>query len=284
MVVSVGQLGALAGAFAAGGKLLARTASWQSAVLWLAAPLVPAALLMLLIREPSRPSDVARKTGRSRGFPELWVHRSMMAPLFAGIVAMELTISATVVWAVPALSRQFAVAPDRLGATMGVAIAVSGLAGPVVGGAMADVCQRRGGCRGTLSVLLFLAFLNIPAAAFPVFTRFWYAAVGLVAFTTLTTAIVVMATAAFMVVIPEHVRGLCTSALNAGGILASGLAPIIVSGVSDFIGGPSRIAASLAAVGAGTGLFSVAAFSLGVRHFWRVLPDDPQKKRRKAFG
>jgi predicted MFS family arabinose efflux permease len=272
MIVMVGQLGGVAGAFALGGKLLAlqAPAAWQAVMLWSAAPLVPVAFLMLLMRDPPTQSNGNKNASISDAWSEGWRHRATTTPLFVGLVIMELTACATFTWTAPAFTRRFAMAPDRLGATIAMAVLVSGLVGPIVGGSLADVCQRTGGVPRTLSVMVVLVMLDAAAAVFPVLSSSQSATVVLFIFITVTTVILGIGTTVFTVVIPEHTRGLFTSVLNAGGIMAFGLAPMIVSGVSNLMGGPSTIARSLTTVDAGGCLLSAAVFAFAARYFLRA--------------
>jgi len=274
MIMTVGQLSGVAGAFALGGKLLASyggvSTGWQSAMLWLAAPLVPVVLLTLLMRDHRRQSNVSKKAPISSVWKEVWRHRAHAAPLLTGLFMMELAICATLVWTAPAFSRRFTVAPDRIGAAIATAVMVSGLVGSIVGGTLADACQRSGGPRRTLSVVVALTLLDTIAAEFPNLPEWGAATIVFASFLTISTAIMGMATTVFTVVIPEHIRGLFTSILSAGGIIGFGLAPVVVSGVSSMLGGPSTIAHSLAAVCATTSLLSAAVFAFGARSLWRA--------------
>lgn len=288
MIMSIGQLGGLAGAFVFGGNLLARygtgTTGWHSAMLWLAAPLVPVVVLLLLIREPPRRSGAIEHVPISEIWRNIWCKRAATAPLLAGLVIMELTITATVFWATPAFSRRFVVTPDRLGTIMAVAIVVSGCIGPIVGGTLADICQRSGGPRRTLLVMLTLTLVDMSAAEFPTLAGVRAATIGLVVFITITTAVLVMGTTAFTVVIPERTRGLFTSLLNGGGIIAAGLAPVVVSELASAMTGQAPIAQSLAAVSMGTCFLSAIAFFFGARQFRRSSEQQTLAKNGAVSG
>ena len=276
MIMTMGQLGGMAAVFALGGEFLTRfgagSSVWSSAMLWLTAPLAAAACLMLLIRDASRHSKASERARTSAVWSEVWRHRSTVGPLLAALVLMELVACAAVVWTTPALSRRFAVPPDRVGAALAMGIMVSGLVGPIVGGFLADACQRWGGPYRSVSVMAALTMLNSIAATFPILPEWGEAATVFVCFLTVTTAILGMGTAVYTVIVPEHVRGVFSSILNGGGIIAFGLAPVLVSGLSSLMGGPLKIAHSLMAVGGTSGLLGTALLAVAARRFFRMRP------------
>jgi len=275
MVVVVGQYGGMSGAFALGGALLAVAGSssenWRWAVLWLTVPLVLVMFAMLAMREPPRTGLAIENPTTRQSFIELWCYRAVILPLLAGLIIVEIGIGAVLIWAAPSFSRGFALAPDRIGAIMGIALMVSGLLGPIVGGMLADQCQRNGGPRRTMLVLSGLSLLCVPAALFPVMPGVTSASVLLATFITVISAIVVMSTTLFTVVIPNELRGLCIAvAAAACTVFGIGLAPVAVSLISGALGGPSMIGKALAVVCVLAAGVSVGIFAFGSRHFPRT--------------
>ena len=266
MVVGLAQLAALSAAFGLGGEVLALCGptpeAWRSAMLYLTAPLVPAVAAVCAMREPTR-RDTAERTASSRGaLPRLWHSRPRFLPVLLGIAAMEVAVAAVTFWTTPALMRTFSVHADRAGELMAVTMMISGIAGPLAGGCLADRLQRTGGPGRTLLVVCGLGLLSAPAALFPLLHNLSAAAVVLVAFVSLIGMLCVMGTTVFIVIIPGEIRGLCTSILTVTSTLAGGMAPVVVSALSD--GAGISIQASLSAVGLGASLAAVAAFAFGV--------------------
>jgi MFS family permease len=268
MVVSIGQLSGVSGAFALGGLLLSWPGSgpgdWRWAMLWLAAPLVIVMLVMLASREPPRTGVALEKPTLREVGPGLWRYRWVISPLFAGIVLVETAVGAVLTWAAPTLSRDFGLSPDRIGALMASGLLVSGILGPVIGGSLADLSQRTGGSRRTMSMLSALSLLSVPAGCFAIAPEIESASILLLVVVTLLLATAVMGMALFTIVIPNELRGVCVAALVGVNILfALGLAPLIVSILSTTLGGPGMIGTALTVVCATACLLAATIFSLG---------------------
>jgi MFS family permease len=272
MTVSVGQLGGVSAAFALGGMLLAISSSgaggWRWAMVWLTAPLIPVALLVLTMREPPHATLAAEKASLRHTWPDLWSYRAVIVPVFVGVVIVETAVGAVLTWAAPTLSRSFALPPDRIGAIMAVGLLVSGIFGPIAGGTLADLCQRAGGARRTMLVLSVLAALSIPTGLFAVIPGVVPASVLLVMVMTIMLATAVMGMTLFTIVVPGDLRGLCMSVLVGANILfAMGLAPVMVSLLSSALGGLAMIGNALTVVCVTTGLLAAVVFAFGSRYF-----------------
>jgi len=272
MVMAVGQAAAIAAAFAIGGALLAVSSSglpsWRWAILWMSSPLVPVLFAVLALREPQRLGDTVERPSVRQSWVELWRYRAVIVPLLAGLVTVEISVGATVVWAAPALSRHFALAPDRSGGIMAVALFTSGLLGPILGGVLADVCQRTGGPRRTVSVVSGLTLLSAPLGLFAIAPTVGTASALLVVFNTVVNAIAVVVTTLSTVVIPNELRGLFLSVLSAVGMtFAFVLAPLIVSSLSGILGVSGTIGMALSLVCVTTSLLGATTFAAGRGRF-----------------
>jgi MFS family permease len=270
MIVAMGQYAGISAAFAIGGGLLGQSepgpAGWRAAMLWLTVLLLPALLLMFGLREPARTGVVIKNPSVQDVWPELWRHRAVIIPLLLSIVTIEVALQAMLVWAAPTLSRSFALPADRTGAVVATGLMVSGLAGPLVGGFVADASQRSGGPRRTLLVLSLMTLLSVPGALFAVAPGVGIASGLLVVFLTLVSAILVAATALFTIVVPNELRGLCISASAAANVLVgTGVAPLTISVLSGVLGGPTMIGKALASVCVMAAVLGAILFSLGRR-------------------
>jgi MFS family permease len=270
MVIAIGQLAGVAAAFAVGGELLAlsgsRPGGWHWAMFWLSTPLILATFPTIAMREPQR-AGASGKNPSVKPWRELWRYRRVIAPVLAGIVMAEVTNAAVMVWAAPSFSRHFALAPNRLGAIMALGLLVSGTVGPIAGGTLADLCQRIGGSRLTMSVLAALALVSAPAGLFALLPGVASESSLLIMFITIVTAICVMGTTLFTVVIPNDLRGLCIAVLTAASTLIFAVAPLTVSLLSSVIGGDAMIGTALAIAGVTMMLLSAAAFAAGIGVF-----------------
>jgi MFS family permease len=277
MMVAIGQFAGMSAAFALGGMLLAEYGSapeaWRRSMLWLTVSLIPIIALMLAMREPARSgcaidSPSARDTGM-----ELWRYRAVITPLLVGVVMAEIAVMAVLIWASPTLSRHFSLAPDRIGVIMATGLLISGILGPVLGGVLADLCQRTGGPRRTLAVLGGLSILSAPAGLFSIMPTVGSASVLLVILLTVIGAILVTGTALFTIVIPNELRGLCMALLAATSVLFGvAFAPLAVSSLSTAIGGAPMIGQALAWVSVTASAIAAVAFLSGIRFLPRLTP------------
>lgn len=275
MIMALGQAGAISGAFALGGALLTMfdvgAAGWRRVLFAMAIPMVvPVLLAILTLREPLRCGSaiaIAQPSIRN-AWGELRRYRSLIIPILAGLVTVEISVGATVVWAAPALSRHFALAPDRVGAIMALALLTGGILGPIVGGLLADFCQRTGGPRRTVGALSGLTFVSVPLALFSVAPSVTTASVLLIVFNTVVNAIAVTVTTLSTVIIPNELRGLFLSILTAVGMtFAFVLAPMMVSMLTGALGDPEKMGIALSAVCVTTSLLGAITFLLGRRLF-----------------
>jgi MFS family permease len=278
MLVTVGQTGSMAGAFALGGVLLASFGAgptgWRQVVLVLTSPLLLITLLVPLMGEPLRTDVEAVNPSPAQSIAELWRYRAVVGPVLIGFALVAaIADGATLVWVAPTLSRRFALPPDRIGTAMGLLLLVSGILGPLVGGAVADFCQRAQGPRLTITALAALTLLSVPAGLFAVAPGVTAAIVGLVLFLTIGTATGVIVTTLLTIIVPNEVRGLSLSALwTSGAILGLGVAPVAVSLLSNAMGGPAMIGDALATICVGCSLAGAIAFAVGSRAIPTMTP------------
>lgn len=280
MVAALGEVGGAPVAFALGGILLGATGvawsaasglalePWRFAVLVMTAPLVLVLVLMTGMREPQR-TDVAVENAPLRDvWPRLWAYRAIVVPLLIARIMVWIADGAVFVWAAPSFARKLGLPPERIGAIMGGALLVSGVVGPICGGALADICQRRGGPRLTLTTLGALALLSAPAGLFSIVPHATLAGVSLAAFLTIGFTIGTIALTFGMVVLPGDLRGLYLGiSLTVAALFSMGVAPLVVSTLSGALGGPMMIGKALAIVCAGTSVLGAVVFILASRHF-----------------
>jgi MFS family permease len=279
MVVASGEIFGAPAAFAIGGTLVVMVgttpgmtlpgwelADWRWSLLWMAGLLIPIVLLTLLLREPPR-SDVVREKPPLRVvWPELWRYRTVAMPVLLARAMIWLADGAVFVWAAPTFARKFDLAPDRVGAMIGVVLLVSGLLGPVLGGPLADFCQRRGGPRQTMAALAGIALLSVPAALFAVMPSAVSAACVLAVFLTLGFTISTAGVTLSIIVIPGELRGFYLGiTFTVGSLFFVGLAPLAVSMLSGFLGGEAMIGRALAIVCASAGALGAIVFGLSAR-------------------
>jgi MFS family permease len=281
MVVMIGEIFGSPAAFALGGALLVYVSAspaptnravglqnWAWTVLWMGSALIVVLALLTLVKEPARREiSVARPPLRSV-LPELWKYRSVAVPLQLGRATLYIADGAVFVWGAPLFARKFHMAADRIGFTMGLALLVAGLVGPLLGGPLVDFFQRRGGSRPALLCLAALAAVSVPVALFALASNAASAAVMLTIFLMLGFIISAAALALTLIVIPGELRALNVAvSLIVGVIFAIGLAPLAVSGLSGVLGGESPLPPALALVCSSACLLNAVVFAWGARHF-----------------
>ena len=277
MIMTVGQYGGAAAAFALGGSLLATRGiaaeAWRSAMLWLTLPLVAILLLTAVVREPTRTDIVVAPSSIRISCTEFWQLRAFIVPVLLGVALTEMGLGASLVWSAPTLARDFGLAPQRVGVTMAGVLLVSGVLGTIVGGLIADLCQRQRGPARTMVVLASLALIGAPGGLFAVMPGVVSAGALLILFVASTSATGVMGGTLLTVVVPNELRGLCLALLfAAGAIVGVGVAPLTVSLLSGVLGGPTTIGTALTIVCVAASLVSAAMITIGIRPLTRMAP------------
>jgi predicted MFS family arabinose efflux permease len=276
MAVVIGQCVGNSAAFALGGALLgavvAPSNQWSRALLWLSVPLGVVALLTLMMREPHRKERVLERPTLRQALEELWLGRGTIGPILLGLGMLGVADGAAVTWVAPTLARRFTLSPDQIGASMGFVLLASGLLGPLLGGFVADFCERRGGARRTMMALTILSFVAIPTGAFALAGSPLALNASFFLFMLLGSAVIVTGTTLFTIVIPNELRGVCLGMLSAAFLLLGfGIAPPMVSLLSGAMGGTARIGDALATVCVCTCLCGTSAFWIGSRRPMRAL-------------
>jgi len=137
----------------------------------------------------------------------------------------------------------------------------SGVISPFLGGIAADWCHRRAGPRLTVTALGVFALVTLAMSLFPLVSSIMLASAMLLCFITFGLAVSTMTMALSIVVIPNELRGLCIGLYTMfGAIFGLGVAPLMVSSLTQFLGGGVMIAPSLATVNAVTALLGAVAF------------------------
>jgi MFS family permease len=177
------------------------------------------------------------------------------------------------VWAAPSLSRNLGLAPDRTGNIMAGALVIAGIAGPVLGGALADVCQRHGGPHRTMLALCILTALGIPPAMFALMPNETLAATGLTLLLMIGFVASVAAFALSSIVIPAELRAVYVGvSFSAAAVVGLGGAPLAVSALSGLLGGPSAIGVALTIICVVTSVLAAVSFAVSRKRYLASYP------------
>jgi MFS family permease len=268
MITLVGQYAGWSAVFGIGGELIYRFGAdgegWRWAILWLTVPLlVPVILAMFALREPTRNERLVTNPSAKESFIELWRYRPLVVTLLLGIFLKLIALHSILMWAAPVLARGFSLSPDKVGAIIALVMPIGGIAGSLVGGSLADLCQRTGGPRMTLASVSAIVLIGAPLCVFPIVPSLSLACVLLALAIALFTAVAHMATALAIVVIPNELRGLYFGMVAITGTLGLGSAPLIVSMLSAPLGGGAMIGKSLMCVGIAASIGCAIVYAVG---------------------
>lgn len=273
-VIGVSQFAGLSSVFALCGVLLehglATAGAWQHVAFWLVLPLMLPLPLLAILREPARLEVRVENATPKRSLLELWSLRRELGPLLTAIFMMEISLGAVLVWAGPVLARAQDLSPGAVGALMASALAISGIAGPIAGGLLADFCIRRFRASGAQIVLAVVLGASAPLGLFGMIYMPIIAGSMLVALVTMTIAAVVMGTTLLTVVVPNELRGLCMSVVAASSILFGfAFAPVLVSTLGSLSSRTDGLAMALSATATLTALIGtivlLAQFRMSTR-------------------
>jgi len=241
---------------------------WRSAHVVLG--FISAALIvpLLFVREPERHEVEAGPDAPMRVvMAELWSRRAFLIPLFVGQTSVVMADAAGGIWAAPVLERTYGLKPEEFAGMLGAVMLVTGIAGSILGGILADWGQKTGRRGGLLIGAIVAAAVGVPAALYPLMpdSTSYLLMLGLLVLAGTVTGLVT--SVALTVLLPNELRGLSIGAFIAiAGLIGFGLTPPLVAAVSDPLGGEKALGLALAIVGAVVSVISVVGFLLAMRH------------------
>jgi MFS family permease len=271
MILGIAQVAAMSAAFALGGKLVAlygaEHSSWRWTMLWLTVPLVMTLVLTFWVREAQRTDGGRREVAWRAAFAALWRYRAMLLPLSFGQVIVIMGYTAALVWSAPLLARDFHLPPDQIGALVGLVLLVSGLLGPLLGGILVDLCQRSGGARRTVSLMIALALLQVPVGFYALMPTVSWFIMLLGTLCTISSMKGIVCTTAITVAIPAEFLGLSFGVVGAISAVFVSVSPVAVSLLAGRIGVGGGMGQALTAVCVVTSLLAATTFAVGRRYF-----------------
>ena len=276
LLLSMGKVVGLALAFALGGLLFGQLSAraeplfgmpaWRATQLIFAGISIAVVVPLLWLREPVRQEVANSGVGMRASFDALWARRGLLVPLFIGQITVIMADASASIWATPVLMRTYGLQPAEFGGWMGLVLLGSGLVGTIAGGIAADAGMKRAGGRGLLFTAVIASAIGVPASLFPLMP-------GVPGFAILLTVLLLAGTAtglitatAIAVLIPNQFRALCLgSFVVVGSFIGFGVAPSLVTIISERVGGEGALAPALAGVGLASSLLSLVAFGLATR-------------------
>jgi MFS family permease len=234
-------------------------------------------LPFLLLREPPRHEVESSIAAPFRVLlNEVWERRKFLIPLVVGQTAVVMADAAAGIWASPVLQRHYGLQPADFGGWLGGLVLLGGIVGAVVGGLVADWGQKSGRRGGLLYGAVACAAIGIPASLFPMMPSVFGFGAAIFALLLVGTITGLITSVALTVFLPNELRGLAIGAFIAvAGLIGFGIAPTLVTLVSDLLGGEAHLRIALAIVGVAVSLVSVVGFALAIRHAPRDAFDHP---------
>lgn len=143
--------------------------AWRLIFVWVAAPGLLIALLMLTVREPfrrGRQAAVAAESvsgGRAPGLvAHLGAQRAAIGALFGGMSLIGLVMYGAIAWIPTFFARTYALEVAHAGLWFGIIMAIGGAIGLIAGGALADRWYARGVGDAHLRVMRLSILLGGP--------------------------------------------------------------------------------------------------------------------------
>ena len=261
--------GTLLGQIGAGHlPLLFAASPWRSAQWFLGFASALCILPLMLLREPERHEVEA---GPSAPFKvvlaELKARRRWIIPLFVGQTSVVMADAAAAIWVSPVLERSYGLQPGDFGGWLGALVLLSGIVGSAIGGLVADAGQKSRIRGGLLVGSLVAAAIGVPSALFPLMPDVPTFAIAIGALMLAGNVTGMGASVALTVWLPNELRGLGIGAFIAvAGLIGFGIAPSLVTLVSQLLGGEAHLAVALAIVGVAVSIVSMLGFWLAIRN------------------
>ncbi|WBX84170.1 spinster family MFS transporter [Sphingosinicella microcystinivorans] len=243
-------------------------APWRAVLIVLGAPGLVLVWLMLLVREPIRQADGtpadADPSVPAQTLQLSWVS---IAPILIGSAGMSLAIACLIAWGPSVLIRSFAMAPADVGFAVGIAFAIGGASGVVLGGIVGDRARSRYGARARVWICILGTVLALPCTMFGLSQSVPLALLGMGLFIMFADWTISCAIAAILDNTPNRSRGLVTAmAFFLNVAFGAGLGPVLVALINirtanaDDMLGFSIFLASMPVL-----LFALAAFIVAAR-------------------
>jgi MFS family permease len=245
---------------------LAGLAPWALTFVFVGAPGLLLAAVMLSIREPPRTVAAGAAPDRRYGLGEvlafLWQERAFYGRFFGGMALVVVTLYALPAWTPAFLMRAHGATPATVGLQYGTATLLAGSLGVLLGPWVARRLTKRYPLDAPLRTAMIAAAGAAPFCLFlPFAPGYWSALLASTIASFFVNFSLPMAASALQSSTPNRMRGLVTSAyafvLTSTGL---GLAPTVVALVTDgVLRDPTRVGVSLGWV---CGLAALAALPL----------------------
>ncbi len=242
VLVLGGMVWRLVGDRMIGLPLIGPVHSWQAILMGLAALGVVVAPLTLLIREPPRRSGGAPQpaaASASLGDLLAWYRRNgrMMVGHNVGFCLQNVAVHAGTAWLPIVLMRTLGWSLPRAGLTYGLIMLVTGPAGTILSGLLADAFVRRGHSDGKIRVSVLAGLIcSAAAAGVALAPDPAFLVASLVVYSLFATFFLPLAPGALQDIMPNNLRGQGVAIyVFWTNILVAGAAPTAVALLTDYV-------------------------------------------------
>jgi MFS family permease len=210
---------------------LAMQAPWRNVLLVIGGPGLLWAVVILLIREPTRRATQAAPASgvadRSAWRTTPWAR---VVPIYLVLAAASFVDNAVGAWAPTLLIRNFSRDPAQIGVQLGLLLTVGFGGGVFIGGVLADRAGASGGWQAKLRVCVYSGLLILPISLLINSSQYRMVLTGVPAYFALSGIVTAVGFSAILDAVPNRSRGLAMSMsffLNVA--LGAGLGPTTVA-------------------------------------------------------
>jgi len=243
---------------------------WQMVLMLVGFPGLAVAAVMASVREPPRRGGAqSMPTPIADVFRLILHHKLVYLPLFVGMGLRSAQMFGLQMWGAAFYGRTFGWSPSQVGYISGLSIFIAWPIGIAIGGWLAERYWKQGVHDGNVRVVVLSTLVSVPAGiAGPLMPTAWLA-VACLLFASMTSMIPAAAeNAAIQTVTPNRLRGQMTFLfLFIMNVVGTGLGPMIIGALNQYVFGEEHIRVSLAAAGVFMGIPAVYVFWRGLRPY-----------------
>jgi MFS family permease len=247
---------------------------WQLVLVIVGLPGLFIALLMLTVREPTRPpATPGDRFVRREILRYIVTHRVAFATICGGRALFLTAIIGVNAWAPTFFIRTYGWSARQAGLTLGAIITIVSTLGILLGGYLADALAQRGSVDANVRVEIGAAVgMAAACVVFPLMPTAAWATLWLIPAFFFRGASTGVAMAALQELLPNEMRGQGTALYIAlMNIISLGLGPTLIALGTDFVfQDPAALRYSLALIGPGLLLATMVCLGLGLAPFRRA--------------
>lgn len=203
--------------------LVAELPSWRTVLVMLAFPGIAVACLLFTVREPMRRNRTGQAFTRSmplKSVVKFFVdNRACLAPIYVAVAVLSIAEFSMLAWMPSLLSRKFGYPAGTIGATLGTAAMMAGLAGVLSGGLLNDWLLKRSGNRAPIGCALFLSIACVAGTGVGFAPTAAHAIALFTLFFALSKAAEAIGVVTIQRIVPSDARGIGIALVSFGNIL-----------------------------------------------------------------